>query len=211
MNLTSTLTDGMLPNWDSFNSKGSLDISHAEVKGFKPFQLVGDKLNISELSNPTLNNVLTTYKIENGRFYLSPVNFKVSNYDVTLAGSNGMDKSLDYNMGINIPAGKLKSNVNQAVSALLKKNVNVMSSNNIKVDVLIKGKVDSPSLAFSGGETAKETAKQVQETVKKEVEQKVEEKKQEVQKQVEQKVDTVKSQLQKKAENKIKDLFKKFK
>ncbi len=211
LNLTSTLTDGMLPNWDSFNSKGSLDISHAEVKGFKPFQLIGDKLHLSELSNPTLNNVATTYKIENGRFYLSPVNYKVSNYDVTLSGSNGIDKSLDYKMGINIPAGKLKSNVNQAVSSLLKKNVNVMSSNNIKVDVLIKGQIDSPSLSFSGGETTKGVTKQVQETVKEEVKQKVEEKKQEVQKQVEQKVDTVKKQLEKKAEKKLKDLFKKFK
>ena len=211
LNLTSTLTDGMLPNWDSFNSRGSLDISHAEVKGFKPFQLIGDKLKISELSNPTLNNVATTYKIENGRFYLSSVKYKVSNYDVTLAGSNGIDKSLDYNMGINIPAGKLKSNVNQAVSSLLKKNINVMSSSNVKVDVLIKGQIDSPSLSFSGGETAKEVTTQVQETVKEEVKQKVEEKKQEVQKQVEQKVDTVKKQLEKKAEKEIKNLFKKFK
>lgn len=211
MNLTSTLTDGMLPNWDSFNSNGSLDISHAVVKGFKPFQLIGDKLNISELSNPTLNNAATTYKIENGRFYLSPIKYKVNNYDVTLSGSNGIDKSLDYNMGINIPAGKLKSNVNQAVSGLLKKNVNVMSSNNVKVDVLIKGKIDSPSLAFSGGETTKEVTKQVEQTVKEEVSKKVEEKKQEVQKQVEQKVDTVKKQLEKKAEKKLKDLFKKFK
>ena len=211
LNLTSALTDDMLPDWDSFNSKGSLDISHAEVKGFKPFQLVGDKLNISALSNPTLNNVVTSFKIENGRFYLSPLKYKVSNYDVTLSGSNGIDKSLDYNMGVNIPAGQLKSNVNRAVSSLLKKNVSVMSSNNVKVDVLIKGMVDSPSLAFSGGETTKEATKQVEQTVKEEVKQKVEEKKQEVQKQVEQKVDTVKKQLEKKAEQKIKDLFKKFK
>ena len=211
LNLTSTLTDGMLPNWDSFNSSGNLSIPSAEVKGFKPFQLIGDKLNISQLSNPNLNNVNTSYKITNGRFYLSPVKYKVSNYDVTLAGSNGIDQSLDYNMGINIPAGNLKSNVNKAVSSLLKKDVNVMSSNNVKVDVLIKGKIDSPSLSFSGGETAKEATKNVQETVKKEIEQKVEEKKQEVQKQAEQKVDTVKKQLEKKAEKKIKDLFKKFK
>ena len=211
LNLTSALTDDMLPDWDSFNSKGSLDISHAEVKGFKPFQLVGDKLNISALSNPTLNNVVTSFKIENGRFYLSPLKYKVSNYDVTLSGSNGIDKSLDYNMGVNIPAGQLKSNVNRAVSSLLKKNVSVMSSNNVKVDVLIKGMIDSPSLAFSGGETTKEATKQVEQTVKEEVKQKVEEKKQEVQKQVEQKVDTVKKQLEKKAEQKIKDLFKKFK
>ena len=211
LNLTSTLTDGMLPNWDSFNSNGNLSIPSAEVKGFKPFQLIGDKLNISQLSNPNLNNVNTSYKITNGRFYLSPVNYKVSNYDVTLAGSNGMDQSLDYNMGINIPAGNLKSSVNKAVSGLLKKDVNVMSSNNVKVDVLIKGKIDSPSLSFSGGETAKEATKNVEETVKQEVKQKVEEKKQEVQKQVEQKVDTVRKQLQKKAEEKIKNLFKKLK
>ncbi len=211
LDLTSTLNDGMLPNWDSFNSNGFLNISHAEIKGFKPFQLIGDKLKVSEISNPTLNKVNTSYKITDGRFYFSPVNYKVGNYDISLAGSNGIDKSLDYNMGINIPAGNLKSSVNQAVSGLLKKNVNVMSSNSVKVDVLIKGKINDPALSFSGGETAKETAKKVEETVKEEVKQKVEEKKQEVTKQVEQKVDTVKKQLQNKAEKKIKDLFKKLK
>jgi hypothetical protein len=211
LNLTSSLNNQMLPEWNTFNSSGTLNIPHAEIKGFKPFQLIGDKLKISELSNPTLNNVNTSYKITNGRFYLSPVNYKVANYNVTLAGSNGIDKSLDYSMNVNIPAGALKSSVNQAVSSLLKKNVNVISSNNVKVDVLIKGTVTSPSLAFSGGETAKETAKNVEQTVKQEVNKKVEEKKQEVQKQVEQKADTVKKQLKKEAEKKIKDLFKKFK
>ena len=211
LNLTSSLNDEMFPNWNTFNSTGSLNIPHAEVKGFKPLQMAGDKLKIAGLANPSLNNVNTSFKINNGRFYLSQVNYKVAGNDVSLAGSNGIDKSLDYVMGVNIPAGSLKNTVNQTLSTLLKKDVNAISSNNVKVDVLIKGRIDSPSLSVSGGEAAKQATKQVEETVKQEVQQKVEEKKQEITKQAEQKVDTVKKQLQKEAEKKIKDIFKKFK
>lgn len=211
LNLTSSLDNEMMPVWSSFNSSGSLDIKKAEIKGFKPFEEIGSKLNISELKNPNIINKDVSYKITNGRFYVSPFNFKIGNYTMTIAGSNGLDKSLSYNVGIDIPAGKLKSEVNSAVSSLLKKDTKVISSENVKISTEVGGTIDNPKLTFSGGSTASQVEKNFESQVKQQVNQKVEEQKQQLQKKVETKVDTVKNQLKKQAEDKLKDLFKKFK
>lgn len=221
LSMNTNLNENMMPVWESFNSSGSLNIPNAEIKGFKPFEMIGGKLNISALKEPALKNIHTTYEIKDGRFFISPLNYKVSNYDVSLSGSNGIDKTLDYTMAVEVPIGGIKSQVNEAVSGLLKKDINLISSNNVKVNTLIKGTIDDPKLSFSAGSAAGETAKTVENKVKEEVNKKIEEKKQEVtkkieekkeevKKQVESKADSLKDKMKKEAEKKLKDIFKKF-
>ncbi len=211
LSLSTSLDNEMMPVWNSFNSSGNLDIKKAGINGFKPFEEIGSKLNISELKNPNILNKIIPFKITNGRFYVSPFSLKIGNYTMTIAGSNGLDKSLSYNVGIDIPAGKLKSEVNSAVSSLLKKDTKVISSENVKINTSVGGTIDNPKLTFSGGSTASQAAKKLESQVKQEVNKKVQEQKQQLQKKVETKVDTLKNKLKKQAENKLKDLFKKFK
>ncbi|MGE5401860.1 MAG: AsmA-like C-terminal region-containing protein [Ignavibacteriales bacterium] len=209
LNLSSSLDQTMMPAWNSFNSTGTLNLQRAEVKNFKPFEEVGNALKIDELKNPVLTNVNPSYQIRNGRFYVQPFSYKVFNYDVTLSGSNGLDKTLDYTMNIQIPAGQLKQQANQAINRLLKKDVNLVSADKINVKAFLKGNINSPAVSTSVADVVGGTTKAVQEQVKQEAQQQLEKKKAEVQKQVEQKTDTLKEQLKKKAEEKLKDIFKK--
>ncbi|MGE5429467.1 MAG: AsmA-like C-terminal region-containing protein [Syntrophomonadaceae bacterium] len=213
MNITSNLDKNMMPIWNSFNGGGILNLQRAEVKGFKPFEAVGSALKIDELKNPVLTNVNPSFQIRSGRFYVQPFTYKVFNYDVTLSGSNGMDKSIDYTMNVQIPAGQLKQQANQAINRLLKKDVNLVSADKIDVKAFLRGNINNPSVTTSAadivGGTAKNVQQQVQEQVKQEAQKQIEQKKAEVQKQAQQRVDTVKQQLQKKAQEKLKDIFKK--
>ncbi len=209
LSMTTKLDSKMMPVWDSFNGKGSLNIPNASVKGFKPFEVVGDKLNIKELQNPALNNVNTTFTITKGRFYVSPFSYTVLGNKVTLSGSNGLDKSIDYVMSVNVPASKLKNQGNKAISSLLGKNVNLITANSVEVNANIKGTVDSPTVTTSAGNIIKDTKKQVTQEVKKEVNKQIEQKKEEVKKEVQTKVDTVKKKVEEKVKDKLKDLFKK--
>ncbi|MGE5352529.1 MAG: AsmA-like C-terminal region-containing protein [Acidobacteriota bacterium] len=214
MNITSALDKSMTPVWNSFNGSGILNLQRAEVKGFKPFEAVGSALKLEELKNPVLTNVNPSFQIRNGRFFIQPFTYKVFNYDVTLSGSNGMDKSIDYTMNVQIPAGQLKQQANQAINRLLKKDVNLVSADKIDVKAFLKGNINNPSVTTSAadivGGTAKNVQQQVQETVKQQAQQQIEQKKAEIQKQAQQRADTVKQQLQKKAQEKLKDIFKKF-
>ncbi len=209
LSMTTKLDNQMMPIWDSFNGKGSLNIPNAAVKGFKPFEVVGDKLNIKELQNPSLNNINTTFTITKGRFYISPFSYTVLGNKVTLSGSNGLDKSIDYVMSVNVPATKLKNEGNKAISSILKKDVKLITANSVEVKANIKGTVDSPTVTTSAGNIVEDTKKQVTEEVKKEVNKQIEQKKEEVKKEVESKVDTVKKKVEEKVKDKLKDLFKK--
>jgi hypothetical protein len=211
LSLTSTLDGSMKPVWDSFNSTGSLTIQNAAIKGFKPLQVVGDKLNLEALSNPSLNTVSTNFSIKDGRLYVDPFNFKVLNYNVNVAGSNGIDQSLDYVMGVEIPAANLQKQGNKAISGLLGRDVDLIKASTVTVKANIGGTIDNPSVSTSAGDIVEDTKQQVTETVKEEVQQQIEQKKEEVKQEVQKQVDTVKSKLKQEGEKKLKDLLRRKK
>lgn len=215
LSLTSGLDGKMMPVWNSFNSTGSFSILNAVIKGFKPLQTVGDKLSLEALKNPTLDKAASTFSIKDGRFHISPLNFKVLDYDVNVSGSNGIDQTLDYVMAVDIPASKLKQQGNKTISGLVGKDLNLITANTVKVKANIGGTVDNPSVSTSAGDVVEETTSQVTEQVKEEVTKQIEEKKEEIQKEVEKEIqkqtDTLTNKVKEEAGKKLKDLFRRKK
>jgi len=211
LSMTSGLDENMKPVWDSFNSKGSFTIQNAAIKGFKPLEVVGDMLNLQALKNPSLNTVATSFTITNGRLYISPFDFKVLDYKVNVSGSNGMDQTLDYVMGVDIPASNLKQQGNKAISNLIGRDLTLIKANIIQVKANIKGTIDNPSVSTSAGDIVEETTQQVTKQVEQEVQKQIEQKKEEVKQEVQKQADTLKSKLKEEGEKKLKDLFKRRK
>ncbi|MEI7811462.1 MAG: AsmA-like C-terminal region-containing protein [Ignavibacteria bacterium] len=208
LRLATSLSTDMTPVWNSFNSQGALSLARAEVKDFKPFEMIGNTLKINELKNPLLENIKPSFTITDGKFTISPFNFKVYNCDITFSGSNGIDKTLDYAMNIQIPAEKLQTQANQAINKLLKRDAN-LSTGKINVKALIKGRIEQPVVTTSATDIAGQAVQSVADQAKQQVTQEVQKQKDQVQKQIEQKIDTLKNQIQKKAADKLNDLFKK--
>ena len=212
LSLSTPLNEQMEPIWNEFNSSGTLKLNRAEIKDFKPFDVLGDRLKINELKNPVITNVNPSYKIQNGEFTLSPFSYEVGNYTATLSGSNRIDGTLNYKMGIDIPAANLKNNANQAISNLLNTDVDLVKENTVKVAALIGGTINDPNVSVKAGDIVSDTKEQITETIKSEAKEKIEETKAEVkdtvESVVEEKVDTVKKEVEKKVKDKLKDLFK---
>ncbi len=163
--LTSSLDSTLMPIWDSFFSNGNLTLPLVQINGFSPLNKVADALKLQALSNPSIRNIKPKFEIKKGRFYLSPFNFKVGNYNIELSGSNGLDQSLDYTMKIDVPAKQIKETANSAISSLLGKKANLIKSNTIKVLANIGGTITKPKIKTSTGDAAgnivEETKKQV--------------------------------------------------
>jgi hypothetical protein len=211
LTLTSSLDENMQPVWESFNSSGSFTILNAAIKGFKPLETVGEKLNLDALKNPSLDKVATSFTIKDGRFIVSPFDFKVLNYNVTAAGSNGIDQSIDYVLGVEVPVSSLQQQGNKAISGILGRDVQAIKANTVEVKANIRGTIDNPTVSTSAGNIAGEAVQQVQEQVKQEVQQQIEEKKEEVKQEVQKQADTLQQKVKTEAEKKLKDLFKKKK
>ncbi|MFZ0389852.1 MAG: AsmA-like C-terminal region-containing protein [Calditrichia bacterium] len=193
LNLNTPLDSTMTPLWNSFRSNGTLNLNRAEIQDFKPFEILGNKLNMEDLKNPVIKDVHPSFKVENGRLIFSPFTYQVADYTTTLSGSNGMDGSLNYQMAIDIPASGLKKSANQAIGNILNTDLNLIKSNQVTLTAQIGGSIQSPNVAVKAGDIISDTREQVTETVKQEVKSQV---------------DTLKKDLQKKAKEKLKDLFK---
>ncbi len=223
LTLTTDLNNNLIPDYDTFNGNGELDIASAEIKNFKPFTTLGSMLKLNGLSNPNVKNVNPKFRIEGGKFYVSPVNYKVGNYDITFSGYSSIDQSINYEMDIDVPASGIKKSANSAISSLLKKDLNLIKADKVKVKAFITGTIDSPNIKTSASDIVKNVAQSAVEEVKQQVVDKAKAKadsmkaaaenklKAEMKKQEEEakkKAEEAKKKLEEEAKKKLKKLFK---
>ena len=234
--LNTSLGTDMMPDMKTLTSNGVLDIPQAEIGGFPPLDALADKLKMPDIKKLTVKGIHPSYYIANGRFYLKePVEFSAGDAKFSIIGSSGLDKSLDYTMQVEMPAGQLQNQANSIISQALKqKNMQVLSGQSIKANVLIKGTMDKPEISVSLKDLATGTAnaikqkakeeldkqkKEIQEKAQKEMDQqkqklqqeanqKIQEEKQKQQQQLQKQADEQKKKLENQAKDKLKDLFK---
>lgn len=207
ININSDLDASLLPVWQDFFSKGELSIPKANLQDFLPLNKVADALQMTQLKNPTLQNLVPAYLIEGGRFNLKPISLKVGNYNLTASGSNGLDKSIDYLLKIQVPAAELKSKTNSIISGLVGSKIDALTNETVIVDVNIGGTLTNPIVKTSLGEIVKGTGDQLKGAASAEADKQ----KAEAEKKLQDEMDAQKKELEKKkkeAEEKLKDKLK---
>ena len=145
-------------------------------------------------------------------FFLSPMEYKIGNYNIVLSGSNGIDQSLDYKMEIDVPASELKNKTNSTITSLVGKDLNVIKSNTIKVNALIGGTIDNPKVKTSASDVAAGVVEQVQTAVVEEAKAQVDSLKikaeNKIKAELKKKEEEAKKKLEEEAKKKLKKLFK---
>lgn len=211
ININTDLDQKLMPVWDKMFSQGALDIPKVNVQNFPPLNKTADILKLSPLHNPALNNLNPNYQIKDGRFYLKPMTFKVDQYQILASGSNGLDKSLDYLLKIQIPAAEVKKEANAYLAGLIKQDVNLLTNETVVVDVNILGSIKDPKIQTSVSDIVKGTTDQLKQAALKEADKQ----KSEAEKQAQAELEKQKQELEKKKKeaeeqlkNKLKNLFK---
>lgn len=206
----SNLDEHMMPIYSSINAEGLTNIIQALVEGFEPVNKLAAALGSSDMKKLELNNVLTRFKISNGRLNVSPFDIKAKGMVMNVAGSNGIDQTMDYNLALNVPRAMLGTKANDAANSIIaglnsKAGTNVSMGETIKVNAVLGGTFLKPTIKLKygpgdGTSTAKTVVNQV-----------VAEKKAELQAKAQEKVDTLKKKAVEKATteigNKLKGLF----
>lgn len=213
LKFNSDLDGHMMPVYSSINAEGLTNIIQAIVDGFEPLNKLSASLGSNEFKKWELNNVLTKFKIKDGRLNVAPFDIKSKGVVMNIQGSNGLDQTMDYQLGLNVPRAMLGSKVNDAANAIIaglnsKVGTNVSMSETIKVNAVLGGTFLKPSikLKYGTGEGEATGTKAVVNTV-------IAEKKAELQTKAKEKVDTLKKKAVEKAAteigNKLKGLFNK--
>jgi hypothetical protein len=111
------LLQSLMPNLKTVNGGGLVKIAQASLKDSKLVSGITSLTKLDNTSEVSMKDVLMSASIKEGRLSVQPFDVKFGNYKTTIAGSTGIDGSLDYKLKMDVPAGKLGSQFNSFVSS----------------------------------------------------------------------------------------------
>jgi hypothetical protein len=212
LKFNSDLDQNMMPVYSSINAEGLADIIQATIAGFEPLNKLASALSSDKLKKLELNNVITKFKIKDGRLNVSPFDIKKDGIVMNVQGSNGLDQTMAYDLALNVPRAMLGAKANETANAMIAKlnskvGSNVSMSETIKVNAVLGGTILKPTIGLKyGAGDAKLAAKDAVNVV-------IAEKKAELQTKAQAKIDTAKAKATEKVKDAIADklnnLFKK--
>jgi hypothetical protein len=148
----SSLDENFMPVLSSIDSKGNLDILQAKLSGFKPLDLMADKLQLANLKNFDLQRILLSFLVNEGQVVLKPFKTKWNNYTMELLeGTTGLDKNMNFHLKLSVPRNEFGS-ANTALNNLVqqanaKSPVPVKLGDMVDVDVFLTGSMLKPEIS----------------------------------------------------------------
>lgn len=222
-NLGGRLLHNMMPDMASLSGKGLIELADAALKDSKIVSGIASLTSQSETESLVLKDIKLNAEVNNGRLHVQPFDFKLGNIPATASGSNGLDGSLDYLVGMDIPAGQIGETINQAIASLGGPKTAI--SDKIRVNLKVGGEYNNPKVSIAstqsqdngGGvaadakEAVKEKVEAEKEVLKEEVREEIKEKEAVVQEELEEQKEKAKEEVSKevdKAKERLKKLFK---
>jgi hypothetical protein len=158
LDLNGALGEDMRPVLDVLDGGGSVLTSRLAIEGMPLLDRLSDMLRLSELANPTVSAIRSSIRIEDGRLHVSPFDAQVAGIGMSISGSNGIDQSLDYTLGLTLPTGALGDAATSVVSDLARRAglpaPGGGAGETVRVAVRVGGTVTEPALDLSLGSPA---------------------------------------------------------
>jgi hypothetical protein len=155
LHLTGALTEQMSPVLSALTGRGALETTQLVLQNFPPMERLADALNSTRLHNPALRAISTAIDIRDGRLHVRPFDVGIGPTTLTVGGSNGIDRSLDYNLVLALPQSSLESAARQRVTDLLSRSgvsTGLDSMSIVRIAVRMAGTIDDPSIELNAGQ-----------------------------------------------------------
>ncbi len=212
--LKSDLDGHLMPVWESFNSDGGISANTLKLDNFAPFNKLAETLKLDVLRNPSLSKFSAFYEIKDGRFYVKPFKTKIANIDVSIEGSNGIDKSIDYTINLIIPTDKLPTDALGTLGNIGGLNLAALKPKTIPVTVKIGGTLEHPIIqpSLAGVQnTAQQVLDAAQEEAKRLAEEEITKAKEKLKDEADKRVKELEQKAKEEADKKAKELEQKAK
>lgn len=168
-NLKGELGQDMTPLMNTIDAGGLIKVAQAALSQSKLIAGVTSITKLNDVDNVTLKDVVMSATIKEGRLSVKPFNVKFGEYVTNVSGSTGLDGSINYQLKMNVPAGKLGSQFQSFVNQNTGAN---NTTNEIPVTIGLGGTYTNPKttlLMQEQKEQAKEAVTAVAEEKTKQV------------------------------------------
>jgi len=119
--MTTDLTGGMEPILASLTSIGDISSNNLTIKGFKNLEKLETVTKLKNISNQTLKNFKTYFKVKDGKITVTPFKINLGKISTDVSGYTTLDQQMDYTMKMNIPKELIPGSIIKEVEGLLKK------------------------------------------------------------------------------------------
>ncbi len=114
--LNGELLPDLMPNLKTLNGEGLVRIAQASLKESQLISGITSVTRLDDTNEVTLRDVMMSAHIKDGRLNVKPFNVRFGPYTTAVSGSTGIDGSINYNLKMDVPAGKLGTQYNSFVS-----------------------------------------------------------------------------------------------
>jgi hypothetical protein len=172
----SLLGSDMMPLVNTLMGEGVLTSDELQVVDMPTFSKMRDVLKLGSNYTNTIKDLRASFRVRDGRVFLSPFDTKLGNVKLNISGDQGFDQTLNYLIKTEIPRQELGSAANELVNDLTSRasglGIPFTPSDIIKVNLKVGGTALKPDISpdFGGtGGAASSVVAGVKEQVKEEV------------------------------------------
>ncbi|MFL5495676.1 MAG: AsmA-like C-terminal region-containing protein [Gemmatimonadales bacterium] len=177
LRVSGALGKNMMPLFPALSGGGTVQTSNLDLKNFPPLEKVVDVTKLKFLDDPGLDALRAAFQIKDSRLFVQPFDVKLGGTTINVSGSNGLDQSLKYTLGLRVPRALLGGGANQAIAGLLSKagaaGVDLNAAPEIPLGIQIGGTVTNPSVSADVSSLASSVKQGAQQAVKQAITQKV--------------------------------------
>jgi uncharacterized protein involved in outer membrane biogenesis len=145
LNLAGQLNNDLTPDLKTIVGSALAQILTAEVstENTPLLSKLGEQMKFLNIDKLSLQNISTALDFNNGKIIVKPFDFEVEGIKITAGGSHGLDKSIDYNLTMDVPAKYLGGEVNNLLAKLDPQEANKMT---VTLPVGLTGSMSSPTV-----------------------------------------------------------------
>jgi hypothetical protein len=171
LNLKGQLTKNLTPNLKTLVGNAVAQVLTAEVnpENTPLLSKLGEQVKFLNIEKLSLQNITTALDFDNGNIVVKPFDFEVQGVKITAGGSHGLDKSVNYNLTMDVPAKYLGGDVNKLLAKLDPREAEKMT---VSIPVLLKGSMTNPQINVNTQSAVTSLTQKLMEKQKQELEDK---------------------------------------
>jgi hypothetical protein len=104
--------------YPTLNGSGSISTSTLTIEGFEMIKQTAAALKIDKLKKWQMEKFSAGFAIRQGKLFIEPFDTKIGNYKARIAGSNGLDQTIDYIIQMEIPRSEFGGAANSVLNNL---------------------------------------------------------------------------------------------
>jgi len=173
----SLLGTDMMPLISTIDGSGKVQSDAVTLVKSAAFDKMKEFLKLGDNYSNTFKDLNASFKISEGRIFVSPFDTKVGNIKMNIGGDQGLDQTMNYLIKTEIPRSDLGSSVNSFIDNLSAQasafGITYKPADLIKVNVKISGVFGKPVVTPVFGSSPGESSGGIKETAKEAVKQTV--------------------------------------